>query len=73
MIWSRAIVSRVNTNVLAVSYLHERRTSDRSMSKANMEIAPSKYFTETNFDWRLSLKVGDKVDYAMMTGIWKQF
>jgi hypothetical protein len=71
--WSRAIVSRVNTNVLAVSYLNDRRTSDRSMSKANMEIFPLRYFTETNFDWRLSLKVGDKVDYAMVAGLWKQF
>lgn len=36
MMWSRAVVTRVNTNVLAVSYLNDRRTSDRSMSKANM-------------------------------------
>jgi hypothetical protein len=45
MMWSRAMVTRVNTNVLAVSYLNDNRTSDRSMSKANMEIFPLKHYT----------------------------
>jgi len=71
MMWSRAIVTRVNMNVLAVSYLNDRRTSDRSMSKANMEIFPLKTYTKDNFDWRLELKAGDKVDYSPVANVWK--
>lgn len=72
MMWSRGVVTRVNTNVLAVTYLNDRRTSDRSMSKANMEIFPLKTYTENNFDWRLDVKAGDKVDYCIVANVWKQ-
>lgn len=73
VIWSRAVITRVNTNVLAVSYLNDRRTAERSVSKSNMEIFPARQFTEKNFEWRLGVKKGDRVDYAMMAGIWKEF
>jgi hypothetical protein len=63
MCWSRATVVKIGYASIYVEFLYDRKSADRSIDKKCFEIAPVGTFTKDDFDWRIALKVGDKLDY----------
>lgn len=69
-IWSPAKIVRTSTNVLVLKYFGDT-ASEKSISKSSLEVYPHGHFTKDKFEWRLNLKKGDKVDYALLPDLWK--
>ena len=61
--WSRAMVKKVTSVTVYVVFLNDRSTSSRNIDKYSYEIVPLNTYTQDDYDWRLNLTVGDKVDY----------
>lgn len=66
--WSRAIVKKVTPISIYISFLNDQLSTNRNIDKTSFEVVPLNTFTLNDFDWRLNLKAGDKVDYEMGRG-----
>lgn len=68
MCWSRALVRKVTPISVFVMFINDKTTSSRNIDKTSFEIVPVGTYTKDDWDWRLNVKVGDKIDYEISSG-----
>jgi hypothetical protein len=66
--WSRALVKKITSLSVYVVFENDRSTTSRNVDKTSFEIVPLYTYTKDDYDWRLNLKIGDKIDYEMTRG-----